>query len=118
MDPVKNVITYGIDVQEASSTTERDYIGAVYSADTGTLGTGVQIQNSPGASWQYAIRYLNNGNQLFSVDGLGNIAGSSLYVGGVSLNGDPANGSVDVGNLSKNSATPYIIFNALRLHMM
>ena len=112
VDPVKNVITYGIDVQEGVlDHLNGDYIGAVYSADTGALGTGVQIQNSPGASWQYAIKYLNNGNQLFSVDGLGNIAGSSLYVGGVSLNGDPANGSVDVGNLSNNSATPYINLN-------
>jgi hypothetical protein len=44
---------------------------------------------------------------LFSVDGLGNIAGSSLYLGSVQLNGDPTIGSVDVGNLANSSATPY-----------
>jgi hypothetical protein len=112
VDPVKNVITYGIDVQEGVlDHLTGDYIGAVYSADTGALATGVQIQNSPGSSWQYAIKYLNNGSALFSVDGLGNIVGSSLYLGGVSLEGDPNNGSADVGNLSNGSATPYVNLN-------
>jgi hypothetical protein len=66
---------------------------------------------SPTASWQYAIRYLKNGNSLFSVDGAGNIIGSSAYLGSVALNGDPINGSVDVGNLANPSATPYIDLN-------
>ncbi len=112
VDPVKNVLTYGMDVQEGVlDHLNGDYIGAVYTADYGSLGTGVLIQNSPGASWQYAIQYANNGNSLFSVDGAGNIVGSSAYLGGVYLNGDPANGSVDVGNLANNSATPYIDLN-------
>ena len=112
VDPVKNVLTYGIDVQEGVlDRLNGDYIGAVYSADYGALGTGVLIQNSPGASWQYAIQYAKNGNALFSVDGLGNIVGSSLYLGSVQLNGDATNGSVDVGNRADTAATPYIDLN-------
>ncbi|MGB9198623.1 MAG: hypothetical protein WCB53_17000 [Terriglobales bacterium] len=112
VDPVKNVLTYGIDVQEGVlDHLNGDYIGAVYSATNGALGTGVLIQNSPGASWQYAIQYAKDGNGLFSVDGLGNIVGASLYLGSVSLNGDPINGSVDVGNTVNSSATPYINLN-------
>ena len=113
VDPIPNVLTYGIDVQEGVlDHLNGDYIGAVYTADFGALGTGIQIQNSsPSASWQYAIQYLKNGSALFSVDGAGNIAGSSAYFGGVSVNGDPINGSVDVGNLANTSATPYINLN-------
>jgi hypothetical protein len=112
VDPVQNVLTYGIDVQEGVlDHLNGDYIGAVYSADYGALGTGILIQNSPGASWQYAIQYAKNGSSLFSVDGLGNIAGSSLYLGSVQLNGDPTNGSLDVGNTANSSATPYVDLN-------
>src|SRR3984885_2222667 len=112
VDPVQNVLTYGIDVQEGVlDHLNGDYIGAVYSADYGALGTGILIQNSPGASWQYAIQYAKNGSSLFSVDGLGNIVGASPYLGSVSVNGDPANGSIDVGNPANNSATPYIDLN-------
>lgn len=112
VDPVRNVLTYGIDVQEGVlDQLNGDYIGAVYSAEYGALGTGVLIQNNAGSSWQYAIQYANNGKGLFSVDGLGNIVGSSLYVGGVYLNGDQANGSMDVGNLANSAATPYIDLN-------
>ena len=113
VDPIPNVLTYGIDVQEGVlDHLNGDYIGAVYTADFGALGTGIQIQNSsPSASWQYAIQYLKNGSALFSVDGAWNIAGSSAYFGGVSVNGDPINGSVDVGNLANTSATPYINLN-------
>src|SRR5271167_4540273 len=94
VDPVTNTLTYGIDVQEGVlDHLNGDYIGAVYSADYGALATGIQIQNSPGASWQYAIKYASNANVLFSVDGLGNIVGSSAYLGAVSVNGDPTNGS-------------------------
>jgi hypothetical protein len=113
VDPVKNVLTYGIDVQEGVlDHLNGDYIGAVYTADYGTLGTGILIQNSsPSATWQNAIQYSKNGNLLFSVDGSGNIAGSSAYLGSVYVNGDPINGSVDVGNLTNSSATPYINLN-------
>jgi hypothetical protein len=112
VDPVKNVLTYGIDVQEGVlDHLNGDYIGAVYTADFGALSTGVLIQNSPGSSWQYAIKYAKDGHALFSVDGLGNITASSLYLAGVQLNGDPTNGSVDVGNLGNSSATPYIDLN-------
>src|SRR5208282_368528 len=113
VDPVKNVLTYGIDVQEGVlDHLNGDYIGAVYTADYGALATGIQIQNSsPGASWQYAIKYLNNGGVLFSVDGAGNIVGSSASLGSVYVDGDPINGSVDVGNLANSSATPYINLN-------
>src|SRR5271165_2731259 len=113
VDPVKNVLTYGIDVQEGVlDHLNGDYIGAVYTADFGPLATGIQIQNSsPSASWQYAIKYLKNGDALFSVDGAGKIVGSSAYLGSVALNGDATNGSVDVGNLANTSATPYIDLN-------
>lgn len=112
VDPVKNVITQGIDVQEGVlNHLTGDYIGAVYTADSGSLATGVQIQNSPGSSWKYAIRYMKDGNSLFSVDGLGNVAASSLFLGSINLNGDPANGSVDVGNVQSPSATPYLNLN-------
>jgi hypothetical protein len=112
VDPVKNVLTYGIDVQEGVlDHLNGDYIGAVYSADYGALGTGVLIQNSPGSSWQYAIQYAKDGNSLFSVDGQGNIVASSLYLTSVQLNGDPSDGSLDVGNLGNKSATPYIDLN-------
>jgi hypothetical protein len=114
VDPVKNILTYGIDVQEGVlDHLNGDYIGAVYTADYGALATGIQIQNSPGASWQYAIKYASNANVLFSVDGAGNIVGSSAYLGSVAVNGDPTNGSVDVGNLSNSSATPYVDLNGL-----
>jgi hypothetical protein len=112
VDPVKNVLTYGIDVQEGVlDHLNGDYIGAVYTADYGALGTGILIQNGQGASWQYAIQYARNGNALFSVDGAGNIVGSSAYLGSVAVNGDPVNGSVDVGNLANSSATPYVNLN-------
>jgi hypothetical protein len=113
VDPVKNVLTHGIDVQEGVlDRLNGDYIGAVYSADYGALATGIQIQNSsPTSSWQYAIKYLTNGNVLFSVDGAGNIVGSSANLGSVYVSGDPINGSVDVGNLTNSSATPYINLN-------
>jgi len=113
VDPVKNVLTYGIDVQEGVlDHLNGDYIGAVYTADYGALATGIQIQNSsPSASWQYVIKYLKNGDAIFSVDGLGNIVGSSLFLGGVDLNGDTTNGSGDVGNLANKSATPYVDLN-------
>ena len=112
VDPVKNVLTYGIDVQEGVlDHLNGDYIGAVYNADYGALGTGILIQNGPGSSWQNAIQYSKDGNLLFSVDGLGNIFGSSVYLGSIALNGDPANGSVDVGNPANSSATPYIDLN-------
>src|SRR5580698_8136014 len=81
VDPVQNVLTYGIDVQEGVlDHLNGDYIGAVYTADYGALGTGILIQNSsPSATWQNAIQYARNGTLLFSVDGLGNIIGSSAY---------------------------------------
>ncbi|MFZ0478892.1 MAG: hypothetical protein WAL71_07060 [Terriglobales bacterium] len=113
VDPVQNVLTYGIDVQEGVlDHVNGDYIGAVYTADYGALGTGVLIQNSsPNASWQYALQYSKNGQGLFSVDGLGNIVGASLYLGDILLNGDAVNGSVDIGNTANSSATPYIDLN-------
>ena len=112
VNPVKNVLTYGIDVQEGVlDHLNGDYIGAVYTAEYGALGTGVLIQNNAGSSWQYAIQYAKDGKGLFSVDGLGNIVGSSAYLGSVYLNGDAVNGSVDVGNLANSSATPYIDLN-------
>jgi hypothetical protein len=112
VNPVKNVLTYGIDVQEGVlDHLNGDYIGAVYTAEYGVLGTGVLIQNNAGSSWQYAIQYAKDGKGLFSVDGLGNIVGSSAYLGSVYLNGDAINGSVDVGNLANSSATPYIDLN-------
>ena len=88
-----------------------DYIGAVYSADYGALSTGVLIQNSTGASWKYAIQYLKDGKAKFSVDGLGNLVAAGAYFGGVGLNGDPGNGSIDLGNLANSSATPYLDLN-------
>lgn len=112
VDPVKNILTYGIDVQEGVlDHLNGDYIGAVYNADFGALGTGILIQNAPGSSWQNAIQYQKDGNLLFQVDGLGNISGSSLYLRDLQLNGDPKNGSIDVGNLANTSATPYIDLN-------
>jgi len=113
VDPVSNTLTYGIDVQEgALNEPTGGYYGAVYTADYGALSTGVLIQNSiPSASWQYAIQYQKNGSVLFSVDGSGHIVGAGAYFGGVGLNGDKINGSIDVGNLSNESATPYITFN-------
>jgi len=78
VDPVKNTLTYGIDVQEGVLNRKTgDYIGAVYSADHGTLSTGVLIQNSPGASWRYALQYQKDGNTRFSVDSGGNVVGAS-----------------------------------------
>jgi hypothetical protein len=113
VDPVSNTLTYGIDVQEgALNQPTGGYYGAVYTADYGALSTGVLIQNSsPSASWQYAIQYQKNGSVLFSVDGSGSIVGAGAYFGAVGLNGDKVNGSIDVGNLSNESATPYIDFN-------
>ena len=106
-------ITREIDVQEGVLDAKvGNYIGAVYNADVGALGTGILIQNtSPTSSWQNAIQFSKNGNILFSVDGSGNIAGSSLYLGGVALNGDASNGSADVGNLANTVATPYVDLN-------
>ncbi|MGB6386955.1 MAG: hypothetical protein WBD25_12040 [Terriglobales bacterium] len=113
VDPVQNVLTYGIDVQEGVlDHLNGDYIGAVYTADYGALGTGILIQNSSSsASWQNAIQYAKNGTLLFSVDGAGNIIGSSAYLGSVIVNGDPTNGAIDVGNPANTSATPYINLN-------
>ena len=112
VDPVSNTLTHGIDVQEGVLNQKTgDYIGAVYSADYGALSTGVLIQNSTGASWKYAIQYLKDGKAKFSVDGLGNLVAAGAYFGGVGLNGDPGNGSIDLGNLANSSATPYLDLN-------
>lgn len=48
-------------------------VGAVYTADFGALSTGLLIQNSPGASWRYALQYQKDGDLRFSVDGTGNV---------------------------------------------
>jgi len=112
VDPKTNSLTYGIDVQEGVlDKLNGDYIGAVYSAEFGALSTGVLIQNSPGSSWKYAIQYQKDGAAIFSVDGQGNIIGASVYLGGVGLNQDGVHGSIDLGNLSNSSATPYLNFN-------
>ena len=112
VDPVSNSITFGIDVQEGVLNKKtKDFIGAVYSADKGALGSGILIQNSPGASWAYALQYEKNGAVKFSVDGAGAIMGTSANIGSVALNGDPKEGSVDVGNLGNKQATPYINLN-------
>jgi hypothetical protein len=74
VDPVSNTLTHGIDVQEGVLNRKTgDYIGAVYTADVGTLATGVLIQNSAGASWKDAIQYEKDGNSKFSVDGAGGV---------------------------------------------
>ena len=114
--PPRNVLTHGIDVQEGVlDHLNGDYIGAVYTADYGTLGTGILIQNSsPSASWQNAIQYSKNGNLLFSVDGAGNIVGSNASLVSIFVDGDPINGSVDVGNLTNSSATPLYQSQRLR----
>jgi hypothetical protein len=112
VDPVRNKITHAIDVQEGVLNKKTgDFIGAVYSADTGTLGTGVLVQNSRGASWLYAFKYEKDGGVKFAVDGVGGIVGSSASIGSVALGGDSKEGSIDVGNLGNKSATPYINLN-------
>ena len=74
VDPVHNKITYGIDVQEGVLNKRTgDFIGAVYTADNGALTTGIQIQNSRGASWAYALKYEKDGAIKFAVDGAGAI---------------------------------------------
>jgi hypothetical protein len=74
VDPVRNKITYGIDVQEGVLNKKTgDFIGAVYSADIGALATGILIQNSRGASWGYALKYEKDGAVKFAVDGAGAI---------------------------------------------
>jgi len=107
VDPVQNVLTYGIDVQEGVlDHLNGDYIGAVYTADEGALGTGILVQNSsPTASWQYVIQYQKNGQGLFSVDGNGNITATSLNLtgGNLKVNGD---GVLTTKNMHVNLATP------------
>ncbi len=74
VDPVHNKITHGIDVQEGVLNKKTgDFIGAVYTADNGALATGIQIQNSRGASWAYALKYEKDGAIKFAVDGAGAI---------------------------------------------
>lgn len=74
VDPISNTLTHGIDVQEGVLNRKTgDFVGAVYTADYGALSTGVLIQNSPGASWQYALQYQKDGDLKFSVDGAGNV---------------------------------------------
>jgi hypothetical protein len=112
VDPIHNKITHGIDVQEGVLNKKTgDFIGAVYSADTGALATGILIQNSRGASWGYALKYEKDGGLKFAVDGAGAILGSSASIGSVALSGDSKEGSIDVGNLANKSATPYINLN-------
>jgi hypothetical protein len=112
VDPVRNKITHAIDVQEGVLNKKTgDFIGAVYSADTGTMGTGVLVQNSRGASWQYAFKYEKDGGVQFAVDGAGGIMGSRATIGSVALSRDSKEGSIDVGNLGNKSASPYINLN-------
>ena len=74
VDRVSNKITHGIDVQEGVLNKKTgDFIGAVYTADNGALATGIQIQNSRGASWAYALKYEKDGAVKFAVDGAGAI---------------------------------------------
>jgi hypothetical protein len=49
VDPVRNKITHAIDVQEGVLNKKTGhFIGAVYSADTGTMGTGVLVSHQSG----------------------------------------------------------------------
>ena len=84
VDPVHNKITHGIDVQEGVLNKRTgDFIGAVYTADNGALTTGIQIQNSRGASWAYALKYEKDGAIKFAVDGAGAISHQSDHAGEV-----------------------------------
>jgi hypothetical protein len=106
VDPARNKITHAIDVQEGVLNKKTgDFIGAVYSADTGTLGTGVLVQNSHGASWQYAFKYEKDGGVKFAVDGAGGIATPYINLNGFGKSNDVRLVNDASGQLTVKTAT-------------
>jgi hypothetical protein len=45
----------------------------------GALATGILIQNSRDASWQYALKYEKDGGVKFAVDGAGGVHTSGSF---------------------------------------
>jgi fibronectin-binding autotransporter adhesin len=86
VDTSTNTLTQYMDIQEGGMNPgSGDYIGAVYTAGTGALSTGVQIQNVTGASWTNAIKVVYDNSPVFSVDGT---TGGITTSGNVSASGN------------------------------
>ncbi len=83
-----NVANLALDIQEGVINVGTTMYGAVYSAKIGHGDTGVLVQASAGAGWNYAIRAMNgSGVQYFSLDGQGNtIQNGTARINGVTVN--------------------------------
>lgn len=84
-----NVANLALDVQEGVINLGTTMYGAVYDATIGTGDTGVLVQASAGASWNYAMRAMDgSGTQYFSLDAHGNtVQNGTARINGVYVNG-------------------------------
>ncbi len=84
-----NVANLAIDVQEGVINHGTTMYGAVYDATIGNGDTGVLVQASAGAAWNYALRAMDgSGVQYFSLDGHGNtIQNGTARINGVYVSG-------------------------------
>ncbi len=90
-----NAPVLAVDVQQGVINLGTTMYGAVYGAQTGTGDTGMLVQASPGAGWNYAMRAMDgNGVQYFSLDSHGNTAqtGSARVSGLFQASASPVNG--------------------------
>ena len=84
-----NAVNLALDIQEGVINLGTTMYGAVYSAKTGQGDTGLLVQASAGAGWNYALRAMNgSGVQYFSLDGQGNtIQNGTARINGVTVDG-------------------------------
>ena len=104
-----NVANLAVDIQEGVINHGATMYGAVYAAKIGNGDTGVVVQASAGASWNYALRAMNGaGVQYFSLDGQGNtIQSGTARINGVFVSGvlqasaSPVNGVAETRTVRK-----------------
>ncbi len=84
-----NVANLALDIQEGVINVGTTMYGAVYTAKTGNGNTGLLVQASAGAGWNYALRAVNgSGVQYFSLDSEGNtIQNGTARINGIYVNG-------------------------------
>ncbi len=104
-----NVANLALDIQQGVINHGTTMYGAVYNATTGIGDTGMVVQASTGANWNYALRALNgSGVQYFSLDSQGNtIQTGTANINGVYVKGvlqasaSPVNGVAETRTVRK-----------------
>jgi len=113
VDPVKNVITHGIGLQDGVlNLATGQFIGRVFNANKGQLTSAMLVQNTAGAAtWGNVLVNTKNGIQNFVIDDDGNLTGTRIAANrSTVLGGDAGNGSLDLG-IPSTASTGYISFH-------